>query len=309
MADLHRKPTILFVDDEGRVGRLLKMMFRTDYDVHTALGARDALAILETVVVDVIISDQRMPEMTGVQLLSQVRSRWPETVRLLLTGYSDLVAIIAAVNEGEVHRFLNKPWHQDELRDAISEAAELAESLRATREQVGPVWEGNQQGSHFSIASPVLVIDSKDDDRRLIRDFLARDYLVAEASSIEEAIDQLVTDQVGVIVSNTEVGRFDVGALLEEVSQIDPAVTTVAMTSEPHGDAIIRLINNGRIFRFAIKPLSFNLFRSAVGNAMREHHRRLADPRILRRRMRSDFSADQIRHRLLDRLEVAGGFR
>ncbi|MBY5774860.1 response regulator [Rhizobium leguminosarum] len=304
MTDVDRKPTILFVDDESRIGRLLRMMFRTDYDVHIALGAYDALAILEKVTVDVIITDQRMPEMTGVQLLSQVRARWPETVRLLLTGYSDLVAIIAAVNEGEVHQFLNKPWNHDELRDAVSEAAERAESLRATRRHIGSAWTGDKEGQHFSITSQVLIMDANEDDRRQVREFLTGDYLVTEASSIEESIDRIATEQVGVVVGSIELRSAHVVALFEEVYQIDPAVTTVAMTSEPHGDAIVQLINNGRIFRFAIKPLSFNLFRSAVGNAMREHHRRLADPRIIRRRMHSDICASRIRQRLLDQLQI-----
>ncbi|CUX65788.1 Response regulator receiver modulated metal dependent phosphohydrolase [Agrobacterium tumefaciens str. Kerr 14] len=309
MTDSAGRPTIMFVDDEGRVGRLLKMMFRGDYEVYIASGAREALTILETVAVDVIISDQRMPEVTGVELLSQVRSRWPETVRLLLTGYSDLVAIIASINEGEVHRFLNKPWEQIELRDAVAEAAELAESLRATRASVGSVWAGRRQddGTSFSISSGVLVVDSKHDDRQQVRDILGSDYAVTEASTIEEAIHGLAVNEVGVVIATTNIDGIDLGVLLEEVSQIDPAIASVAMTSEPHSDAIIRLINGGRIFRFAIKPLSRNLFRSAAASAMREHHRRLTDPRIIRRRMRSDLSENEVRQRLTDHVERYGG--
>ena len=293
------KPAILFVDDEARVGRLLKMMFRGDYDVHVALGARDAIAILETTPIDVIVSDQRMPEINGVQLLTQVRTRWPDTVRLLLTGYSDLVSIIASINEGEVHRFLNKPWDQHELRDAISEAAELAESFRTTKKQIGSVWNAGE-GHMFSISSKVLVIDEREEDLEQIRTCLIDDYSVRTARSVHEAIDHLANEDIGVVVSDTKIDGLAIGGLLQEILQIDPSLTSVVATSEPHSDAIIRLINSGRIFRFTMKPLSLNLFRAAVGNAMREHHRRLADPRIVRRRMRIDGSRDEVRQRFLD---------
>jgi DNA-binding NtrC family response regulator len=279
------KPAILFVDDEERIVRLLKIMFREQYEVYTALSAREALAIMETVPVDVIASDQRMPEVTGIQLLAQVRERWPETVRLLLTGYSDLVAIIGAVNEGEVYRFMNKPWNQAELRAVIAEAAEAARISRMHRKSIEPVWQGNKEARQFSIASQLLAIDGCDSDRQDVVEMFTYDFRVHSASTIAEAIQVIGREQIGVIVSSAEVSGVDVTDLLAEVARIDPAITVVVMTENPHTDTIIRLINSGRIYRFAIKPLSANLFRLAVNAAMREHHRRLADPRVVRRRM------------------------
>jgi DNA-binding NtrC family response regulator len=282
------KPTLLFVDDEERIVRLLKIMFREQYDVHTAASAREALAILETVPIDVIASDQRMPETTGIQLLAQVRERWPETIRLLLTGYSDLVAIIGAVNEGEVYRFLNKPWNQPELRAVIAEAVEESRRSRAFRQEVDPVWRGDKPDPQFSISSQLLAIDGCDADRQAVVEMFTYDYRVQTAATLMEAIDILRSEQIGVIVSSSEVDGVDVMALLEEVARIDPAIAVVVMTASPQSDTIIRLINSGRIYRFAIKPLSHNLFRLAVHAAMREHHRRLADPRVVRIRMQHD---------------------
>ena len=284
---MNNKPVLLFVDDEERIVRLLKMMFRTEYDVHTATNAKDALAILETIPVDVIASDQRMPETTGIQLLAQVKARWPETVRILLTGYSDLVAIIGAVNEGEVHRFLNKPWNQTELRAVITEAVETAHGSRSVRQSVEPVWEGSGD-IPFSITSQLLAIEGCDSDRQEVVEMFTYDYRVHAASSLKAAIDILIREQIGVIVTNAEVDGVDVTDLLAEVARIDPAITVVVMTSSPQSETIIKLINSGRIYRFAIQPLSPNLFRLAVNAAMREHHRRLADPRVVRRRMLRD---------------------
>ncbi|WP_429932953.1 response regulator [Agrobacterium vitis] len=282
------KPVVLFVDDEERVVRLLKIMFRGHYEVHTAPSAREALAILESTPVDVVVSDQRMPDVTGIELLSQVRQRWPATVRLLLTGYSDLVAIIGAVNEGEVHRFLGKPWSQADLRGAIAEAAEIALSNRRSQRNMQPIWRGDTKGTQFSIASQLLAIEGCDADRLEIMEMFSRDFQVHPATSIKEAIEVIARQEIGVIVTSTAVDGTDISALLGEIARIDPAITTVAMTSAPQSDTVIRLINSGRIYRFAIKPLSPNLFRLAVNAAMREHHRRLADPRVVKRRMQRE---------------------
>ncbi len=285
---MNNKPVLLFVDDEERIVRLLKIMFRGDYEVHTALSAREALAILETIPVDVIASDQRMPDTTGIQLLSQVRERWPETVRILLTGYSDLVAIIGAVNEGEVYRFLNKPWDQAELRAVIAEAVETAQSARTAREHIVPVWQDNRADPQFSIASQLLAIEGCDSDRQEVVEMFTYDYRVHAASTMREATDIIIQEQIGVIVTNAEVDGVDMTEMLAEIARIDPAITVVVMTSSPQSDTIIKLINSGRIYRFAIQPLSPNLFRLAVNAAMREHHRRLADPRVVRMRMQRE---------------------
>ncbi|MGO6747783.1 response regulator [Rhizobium ruizarguesonis] len=286
------RPVLLFVDDEERVVRLLKMMFRADYEVHTALSAQEALAILETIPVDVIASDQRMPGGTGIQLLSQVRERWPETVRILLTGYSDLVAIIGAVNEGEVYRFLNKPWDQAELRSVIAEAVETARSSRANRQNIAPIWQDSKPEPQFSIASQLLTIEGCDSDRQEVVEMFTYDYRVHAASTIKEAVDVLAQEEIGVIVTNAKVDGVDITEMLTEVARVDPAITVVVMTASPQSDTIIKLINSGKIYRFAIQPISPNLFRLAVNAAMREHHRRLADPRVVKLRVQRDSGQD-----------------
>lgn len=109
------KAKILFVDDEERVVNLLKMMFRSTHEVFTATSGKAALEIIETHSIQVIVSDQRMPGMLGTELLSTVRKVSPNTMRILLTGYSDLAAIVGSVNDGEIFRFVNKPWNNEEI--------------------------------------------------------------------------------------------------------------------------------------------------------------------------------------------------
>ena len=125
------RATLLFVDDERRVLSSMRAMFRRDYDVLVADNGREALQIVDRESVDVIISDQRMPGMTGVEFLTEVKDRCPEVMRILLTGYADLQAIEASINEGEVFRYLMKPCPPDDLKKAIALAVEAARAAES----------------------------------------------------------------------------------------------------------------------------------------------------------------------------------
>ena len=118
--------TVLFVDDEERILRSLRMQFRGRYEVLTSTSGQDALQIVRSRVVHAVVSDQRMPGMLGAELLSRVREASPATMRLLLTGYSDMQAIVASVNEGEIFRFIEKPWHPQRLLEAVDQAVQVA---------------------------------------------------------------------------------------------------------------------------------------------------------------------------------------
>src|SRR5262245_4394924 len=104
------KPCLLVADDEPDLVQSVQDLLRFDYRVLGATRASEGLAILDKEPVQIIMSDQRMPEMTGVELLSQVKKKHPDTVRLLFTAYSDLTAVIDAINEGNVYRYISKPW-------------------------------------------------------------------------------------------------------------------------------------------------------------------------------------------------------
>ncbi len=108
--------TLLFVDDEPNILSSLRRLFRASgYRVLTAESGALGLEILEREAVDLVISDMRMPEMDGARFLAQVRSRWPDTVRVLLTGYSDIASIQDAINGGEIYRYVTKPWEDRDI--------------------------------------------------------------------------------------------------------------------------------------------------------------------------------------------------
>lgn len=115
--------SLLFVDDEANILNALRRLFRTaGYRIHLAQSGAEALGILEREPVDLVISDMRMPEMNGAQLLAEVHRRWPQTVRILLTGYADMTSTIAAINEGALHRYIAKPWDDQEVLLIVREA-------------------------------------------------------------------------------------------------------------------------------------------------------------------------------------------
>ncbi|TYT26286.1 EAL domain-containing protein [Luteimonas viscosa] len=122
-ADTHPERTLLLLDDEDNVLRSLVRLFRRDgYKVLTANSVREAFDLLASNSVQVIVSDQRMPDMSGTEFLAKVRDLYPDTVRMVLSGYTDLATITEAINRGAIYRFLTKPWNDDELRGHIEAA-------------------------------------------------------------------------------------------------------------------------------------------------------------------------------------------
>jgi response regulator RpfG family c-di-GMP phosphodiesterase len=118
------KITILYVDDEENNLFSFKATFRIKYKVLTAISGDEALSILEKNRVHIIITDQRMPEMTGVQFLEKVIEKYPDPMRILLTGYADMEAVVDAVNKGKIFHYLAKPWNEEELDLTINSAYE-----------------------------------------------------------------------------------------------------------------------------------------------------------------------------------------
>lgn len=124
------RPAILLVDDEPHSLAAMKMALEDDFDILTAADAAEAQRLLEEEWVQVIFCDQRMPGRTGVDFLAEVRERWPETVRIIITGYTDPADMVAAINEAGIYQFLTKPWHPDQLLMAARNAARLFQLSR-----------------------------------------------------------------------------------------------------------------------------------------------------------------------------------
>ncbi|MEZ6131901.1 MAG: response regulator [Planctomycetaceae bacterium] len=125
------KPPILIVDDEPDVLFSLKALLRHDFELYTAESGDEALTILSQHPVHVIMTDQRMPGMTGVELMNHARAQYPATVRIVFTGYADIKAVVQAINSGGLFRYITKPWDPDDLIETLHLAAKRYEEKSA----------------------------------------------------------------------------------------------------------------------------------------------------------------------------------
>ena len=127
------KTHILFVDDEQPNLAVFEALCAADFAVLTAGSASEALDLMRRYQVGVVLSDQRMPDTTGVDLLEQIRAEFPDSIRMLVTAYADLGATIEAINRGHVRRYIRKPWEGSELKAALADALSLYETYRGIR--------------------------------------------------------------------------------------------------------------------------------------------------------------------------------
>ncbi len=260
-----KTPEVLFVDDEKGILKSMKALFRHGFKVHLAESGAEALEIVRNNQIDVIVSDQRMPHMTGVEVLRSVKEQSPATMRILLTGYSDLDAILQSVNEGEVYRFINKPWSDQELRSTVTEAAKIAQRTRALPEssEATPVGSTPNAG--------VLIIDDDPEVCREIQSSLGVSFNVHFAAGMEEAIEALEAHEIGVIISETTLRSGDMTDLLLSVKRFNRNIVNLIMSEHSDPSLVIRLINQGQVHRFLPKPVDRDSYWACVNAAMKRY--------------------------------------
>jgi response regulator RpfG family c-di-GMP phosphodiesterase len=126
---------VLIVDDEPHVCDSVHDLLRREFRVLKANSAQDGYRIMQEEEVHIVMSDQRMPRITGVELLTKVKSRYPHAIRMLFTGYADLESIIAAINQGHIYQFMKKPWQPEELQAAVRQAADEFDRLETAAQE------------------------------------------------------------------------------------------------------------------------------------------------------------------------------
>ena len=281
------RPKILFLDDEERILNALSALFRYKYQVFTATEGKQALAILRQHHVHVIVSDQRMPAMTGVEFLRRAKEISPNSVRILLTGFSDLSAIIDSVNDGEVYRFLNKPWGNQEIQALIADAfsigfdleraakesesaAPAKESLRTTLANVGP-----------SDDLAVLMMHDRKEVFEQVREVVGDSYPCHYARNLAECLDALQTRNVAVVVSDLQVGRQDSSQLLKLLKQEHPQIMTIVVADSADADTVVDLINQAKIFRYVLAPFKPQKLKFFIDSALTQFRQCKANPALL----------------------------
>src|SRR5262249_37287459 len=139
------KHCLLVVDDEADLVHSVQALLRFEYRVLGATRAAEGLKMLEREQVHIVMTDQRMPEMTGVEFLRRLREVSPDTVRLLFTAYADIKAVVDAINQGNVYRYITKPWEPQELQAVLRQAAEYYDLLTERKQLLAELQEKNRQ--------------------------------------------------------------------------------------------------------------------------------------------------------------------
>ncbi len=304
------KLKMLFVDDEPHILEGLSQLFDLDYEVHTANSGAEAIAFAkETSDLAIVISDQRMPQMKGIEVLKAIKEVSPDTIRILLTGYADADAILDSVNVGEVFRYVKKPWQPDNLKAIVSLAAATYTSRKKIKEknEVAPTVQEvmpksplntvlnelqKQQTTEekfFSKLSQkvggdnafekafygktnkpkILVVDDEQGVLTALSQLLSDTYDVITCKSADEAITHLNEDSfVTLLLTDQRMPKKTGTELLIESRDFAPLVPKILITAYTDVEDIIRLINEGQIFRYIQKPWNPEKLRETIMEAV-----------------------------------------
>lgn len=257
---------LLLVDDEVRILRSLKILFRKTCEIFLATGADAALGILKNHPIHVVISDQRMPGNSGVELLKQAKAISPDTVRILLTGYSDLDAVLDSINTGEVFRYVSKPWVNDELKRAVLTAASISRGA-------GPndTLTDGKAAARVSGGVGILLLRGSRDISASLATLIPKHYSLFTASNLEGAVKLMEREKIGVVVADISGLSSNNVLMIKILKREYPGTITIAVTDNPDAATAVELINQGQVFRY-ITQLDPNRFVEALVEAMWYYH-------------------------------------
>lgn len=276
-----QKPKIAFIDDEPRILRSLKMHFRQSHDVFIITDASELMKYVSEHDVQVVISDQRMPDKQGTEVLRDIKAASPNTLRILLTGYADLNAVIDSVNEGEIYRYITKPWQNDELKQIVNKATEIAQQ---TQEITQNTMQGNdtQQVSGGSTGSNrnILVLDDDESVYQQIKSHFKSAYTVSWASNLEQAAKLLQKKRFGVTITDSTLNKENITPIVYALKNIQPDLMVLMLTEFKDAHMVIDLINKGQVYRCLPRPTNFSIMSISLDRAF-DHHERLVEQPIL----------------------------
>ena len=279
-----KRARILFIDDEERILTALKSQFRERYHVFTTTEGEKALDFITRYQMHVIVSDQRMPNMVGVELLRRSREISPNSVRILLTGYSDLAAIVGSINDGEVYRFISKPWDNTDLQTIVAEAVTIALELADAKPLA--VTGGGKAGAAPALPARVeagiLVVDQDEELFRVVRELMGAQCPVLYAASADDALAAMQKSEIAVVVTDVDFGEGQLTAMLKLLKQENPQILAIVATQASDSELVIELINQAQIFRFLNKPVNVKLVRGHMLAALERYLAYKATPQLLK---------------------------
>jgi len=306
---MQQKARILFVDDEKRVLNSVRGMFRREFDLFLAEDGETAVNIASQESIDVIVADQRMPGMSGTDVLGKVRHLSPNTIRILLTGYADPAAVESSINVGEVFRFLDKPCPPKILRETLSVAIKAARSTReimaleptvpelettdrttsqAATENVvaaadstglppdaGPTQASYQQHDYSSairaknVGVILYTVDAAFAESAMRA--ISTERRTTLATSLVNAIRELKDERIGVLVTDVTSNDTRLQGIIATLKHHVPELVTVVVSDSLDSTDMIQMINCGQIYRYLLKPVAPSRFRTEISAAVAKH--------------------------------------
>ncbi len=260
-----RLPKILCVDDEPGLLRSMRWLMRGRYEVAVASSGMDALALLGGDSFDVIISGLRMPGMSGIELFEHARLVSPRTVRMLLTGSSDLDAALGSLDDGELFRFLSKPWDNQKLLDAVAQAVSIASAIPCTRVSAVQV----VRSAEVCPAEDMVLVFNRDDSvagqwRAAVQGAVG----ILGTGDIAEALSHLTRRNVAVLVTDLDDRSTEQLELIRAVHRHLPSVAVLVCSQASRGGVINPLISEGLFHSFIAQPATPEQMNRALRSAM-----------------------------------------
>jgi len=275
--------TVLFVDDEVNILKALQRLFRIeDMNVLCASRASEALELLERHPTQVVVTDQRMPEMSGVDFLAQVREHHPEIVRMMLTGYTEINVAVDAINRGEIYRLITKPWNDDELRATIRQAFDHAD-LKAEIRRLNQV----SREQNFKLQDMNRNLEGKVRDRtkqlaekhqQLRTAYVQTIRALAEAVDAKDAYTRGHSERVGVYASKIAremnfakdfIERVYIAGLLHDVGKIGVRDAVITKPDRLTAEEYLEIKAHPEIGAKILEPVDFL---KDVAPCVRHHH-------------------------------------
>ena len=269
------KPKLAFIDDEQRILRSMKLLFRKTHDVFITTDPTEYIDYIKNNHVHVAVSDQRMPERVGVDILREVKEVSPSTMRILLTGYADLNAIIGSINDGEIYRYLTKPCKSEELLAVVGRATEIALTYNPD--------EDAEQFDSSGKKQTLLVIDETGGLIEQISKQFSHSYRVLHAEGLEEAYDYLANEDIGVCITDINVSGENIAPIIFTLKQDTPHLVVLVQTEFQDAGLLIDLINKGQVYRCLPKPMRASLLEISVNRAFQHHAKLKASPELVKR--------------------------
>lgn len=281
---MNSKPRILLVDDEERILRTLTMLLRMQYQVFSTTDGHEALKILQQEKINVLISDQRMPAMIGTELLEKAKNLSPNTVRILLTGYADVEAAMDSVNDGEIFRYINKPWGPKELRDTVADAVNIAAKLEKVNVPSFPAPVPAKGLTCLVLDEDVAVFET-------VKELLGAQHNVLWRTTIASALTVLATQPVAVLVTELQLADGDASIMIKTLKREYPDLLTIINTCFKDTQRVASLINQAQVFRYLPKPLRKGLLAKSLESTL-ARYKQLQDVPVLKEAIKLEQSTD-----------------